>query len=157
MKLNNLFSNEEKVAVSKALKGESDKLAPGVHTGTVTLRIDYSINKGVDTEAAPTVAILSKATLAKALVMSGIQADNFIAALVKIATEAMDSEGKVAPALTEADERVIAMIERIEKEVSAKLPKMTKSGATKVKAEVSRIETTMVSVSNAAVEQEEAA
>ena len=135
------LNNIEKIAVARSV-GSTDeigklckKLTPGTYNGKLSVTIDFSVEKNSDTEAAATSNILSIAVLAKAMILSGIQRQNFYNAIEQAAL----ATGTIGDNLSEEDERVVAEIEALKEKVVAKLPKIQKSGATKVKAVVEKI------------------
>ena len=140
------LTNIERVAVAAAMgkveqiKDLKREIKPGTYAGDVAVRIHFDLEKREDTDAAPTAALLSKATLAKALVMSGVQRKNFYAALLAVATQAIAQGKSVAESLTEDDKRVILEIEELEVQVVRLLPRQPKAGAVVVIAEVNRVE-----------------
>ncbi len=94
------LSKIEAVALEKAGKklaaAASGTVSTGKHAGMITVRLAYDLSKAEDYDTAPTVNLLSKAVLAKALVMSGIQADNFLGALRDAAVVALNAGEKAA-------------------------------------------------------------
>lgn len=128
MKPNDLQS-KVLAAIGKKLGESAESPAAGKHQGEFLCRVTYEMNKGVDYETAPTVSLLSKAVLAKALVMSGIQADNFLVNLLKVAKEALDADEKVGPAMSEADTRVLTQMDALFSGVIAQLPRQPRSGS----------------------------
>lgn len=100
-------------------------------SGTITARIPFKLTKGFASEILPTASVLSKATLAKALVYSGITAEAFKAALLKAATEALSNDHTVAEELRH-DPRVSVMIAELDS-VIEQMPKTKKSGSVSVK------------------------
>lgn len=101
--------------------------------GEMTVRIPFEIKKGSNYDTAPTVNLLSKAVIAKALINSGVTRDAFKKALLEAATEALNGNQDVATVLNEKDQRVMTMIEDVEREVIAALPRQPRSGSTKVR------------------------
>jgi hypothetical protein len=136
------LSKVEAAALAKAAKkivdASTGSIAVGKHTGMITVRVAYDLNKAEDYDTAPTVNLLSKAVLAKALVMSGIQADNFLGALRDAAVVALNAGEKAADILTEEDNRVLAKMDALFNQVIAELPRQTRAGSTtgKVRLEV---------------------
>ena len=134
------------LALSKAFEHgvpKDYKVLPGVYTGSIEARIDYTVTKADDTEAKPTGNLLSLGVIAKAMVLMGVQADNFIVALKAAAEQALKAKGdEVTDALTEDDKRVLVMMEKLNTDLLDTLPKQTRSGATKVSAEVTIIDKT---------------
>ena len=129
-------------AIQEAAKKIAKKLpaiAPGKYKGEVLARIKYDLSKGDDYDTAPTVNLLSKGVLAKALVMSGIQADNFMACLKKAAIDAMEAGDKVDIALAEEDARIEAKLEELFKQVIEKLPRQPRTGEVRCTAEIELI------------------
>ena len=124
----------EKAAVAKAVAGDKKEIAAGNYTGSVIIKVDYSLRKGENYEAEPTANILSKAVIAKAAAMMGFQAENFFNALERAAMEALTNDGNVSDGVI--DERVKAKLAEIEEKVIRKLPKQPRSGSTTVKANV---------------------
>ena len=136
------LSKVEAAALAKAAKkivdASTGSIAVGKHTGMITVRVAYDLNKAEDYDTAPTVNLLSKAVLAKALVMSGIQADNFLGALRDAAVIALNAGEKAADILTEEDNRVLAKMDLLFEKVIAELPRQPRAGSTtgKVRLEV---------------------
>jgi len=128
----------DKIAMS-ALAGSSDALsklkqglAAGQYRGTINVRVDYVIDKAPEYSRPPTINLLSLAVVAKAIVMSGAQGQNFLNALKKAALEAYAAGETVADTVKADDARVLEQIEAIKKEVVAALPLSKASGSTKV-------------------------
>lgn len=117
---------------SKIVDLAKKSLADGSEvSGEMTLRIPFRMTKGFATHIAPTASVLSKATLAKALVYSGITAEAFEAALLKAATEALSNDHTIAEELRH-DPRVSVMIAKLDA-VIEQMPKTAKSGSVSVK------------------------
>jgi DNA-binding NarL/FixJ family response regulator len=137
-----VMSGIDRVAVAAAMGKKDDvdtikrKIPAGVYVGSLDLHIDYTLEKDTDYEVAPTVDLLSKAILCKALVMSGIQADNFFNALYQAALDAYTKKDNVGDVVTEADSRVLAKIKELQDKVTSQLPKAKRSGKTQVYAQI---------------------
>jgi hypothetical protein len=117
---------------TKAVDIAKKSMADGSEvSGEITVRIPFRLTKGFASEMAPTASVLSKATLAKALVYSGITAEAFKAALLKAATEALSNDHTVAEELRH-DPRVSVMIAELDS-VIEQMPKTKKSGSVSVK------------------------
>jgi len=149
--MNGNLNNIERVAVARAV-GSADEiskicasLTPGTYKGDLTVKIDFEVAKGSDTDAAAVANINSIAVLAKAIILSGVQRHNFYAA-IKAAALAVAKGEKLANVVADEDERVAAEIEALKAEVVNSLPKIKRSGATRVKAVVSKVEEPVVSV-----------
>lgn len=121
---------------AKQVAKDLPDIRPGQYDGEVVCKIKYKLTKGEDYETIPTVSVLSKAVLAKAIVLSGIQDDNFFNALKKVMEQAFVENEKAADVMAEADARVLAKIEKMTTDVLAKLPKAGRAGACKVKADI---------------------
>lgn len=116
----------------KAVKTAKASLSDGAAvSGEMTVRIPFTLTKGFESTMTPTASVLSKATLAKALVYSGITAEAFKAALLKAATEALSNDHTVSEELRH-DPRVALMIEQLDA-VIEQMPKTPKSGSVSVK------------------------
>jgi len=136
----------ERMAVAKATKtftsfdsAVSKVVASGTYEGELTIRVKFKLVKEEPYETAPTVDLLSKAAIAKAVVMSGIQADNFYAALKKVALASYKAGKPVADMLEDTDKRVIDKIEAMQQQVVAQLPLAQRAGRTIVQAEIERV------------------
>jgi hypothetical protein len=119
-------------AISK-LKQE---ITPGTYEGSTMLKIDFTVTKLPSYETPPTVDLLSKAILCRALVIAGFQRDNFYAALTQAALEAYATEKNVSEQVQESDKRVADEIAALTQQVISKLPMAKRSGKTTVKAEI---------------------
>ena len=126
-------------SLSAAAKKIHGKIAVGNYTGGVTLNVKFTLQKDADYDTAPTVNLLSKAVLAKALVMSGIQADNFLKCLREAAIESLEDGTKVADAVQE-DVRVLEKLDALFASVIAELPRQPRAGDTSVKAVITVVE-----------------
>ena len=141
------LSTVERVAMAKGSNvcgsfkdGVSPSIPTGVYEGSFTVKVDFKVTKQDPYETPPTVNLMSKAVIAKAVVMSGIQADNFFAALEKAALEAFQTKEKVSDVVAEEDFRVQKRIDELTASVISKLPLAKRSGDTKVEAKVQVLE-----------------
>ncbi len=114
-------------------------IAPGIYQGQVVLKVVFTVSKAESTDCDPTCDLLSLAVFAKALVLSGIQRENFYAALKTAALQAYSADKKVGDQMEENDKRVVEEIEKLKKEVISQLPRGAKSGSTKVVAQVAKV------------------
>ena len=126
-------------SLTSTAKKIHEKIPVGSYTGDVTLNVKFTLQKDADYDTAPTVNLLSKAVLAKALVMSGIQADNFLQCLRDAAIESLDEGTKVADAVQE-DVRVLEKLDALFSSVIAELPRQPRAGDTSVKAVITVVE-----------------
>lgn len=144
--MNNKLSNIEAVAAAKALESVAKtlpKIETGSYNGTVTVSVNYSLSKASDTEQSAAGNILSDAGLAKALLaakMTPQQEGRFLAALMRTAKTAMRKGVPASDLLIEGDKRILSQIERVKAKVVAKLPRVPRAGATRVVADVTKVE-----------------
>lgn len=130
----------ERAAVAKAVAADNKGILPGSYTGSVTVKVDYILQKSQDYDVAPTVNLLSKAVLAKALTKVNEATRNaFLAVLVEVATDVLGKGGEVADEVQDAN--VLAKIAELEAKAIARLPRQPRSGTTKVKASVAVVAT----------------
>jgi hypothetical protein len=133
----------EAVAIGCCISDDNIKqykrdIVPGVYSGKVAVEIEFMISKAASHMAAPTADLLSKAVIARAMVLMGSQRDNFMKVLREAAEQALGGNGKVGDAASE-DARVLEQLDKLQKEVIAKLPLKEKSGGTRVIATVSKV------------------
>ena len=126
-------------AIAKSI--ELSPLPVGRHEvkGQVTFQVDGVVIKGADVEYTPTVDIPMLATLALVLEKSGITREHSKKLLVEAMQEAIVLNQKGSETVAERLKDIeTAMVEV--REVTAALPKKTRSGATKVQAKVEVVE-----------------
>lgn len=124
--LSGAFTDKIVKAAKKAIKPNQ------VLKGEMMLRIPFEVKKGLSYDCAPTVNLLSKAVIAKALINSGVTREAFKNSLREAALEALNSDQEVGEVLSAQDQRVMAMVEDVEREVIAALPRQPRSGSTRV-------------------------
>lgn len=100
--------------------------------GELTIRVPYRLTKGINYDTAPTVNLLSRAVLAKALVYAGVTAPAYEKALLKAATEALEGTETVGDVIQGDDERVAKMILEIQERVVQRLPRQPRNGVVSV-------------------------
>lgn len=134
---NNSLSNVMLAALDAALKSDEVKAAKGsltvgTHEVDFTLRVKATISKGEDVEAKPTVTTPWLTVLALCLKNSGMTRE----ASLDVVREAMLTASKLNG---DAEKELLAMSgvpemkKRLDEEVMATLPKLTKAGAVKAK------------------------
>jgi len=143
--LNKIEAEAASRALGAAAKKISAKIPVGEYSGEVSLRVRYTLTKDADYDTAPTVNLLSKAVLAKAMVMAGIQADNFLKCLRDAAIESLGGETKLSDELQAEDERVAQKLDALFAGVIAQLPRQPRSGDTSVKAIIEVVDPAEVS------------
>lgn len=133
----------DSLALSKAFahgfkKDFPSEIPVGIYTGTAIIKVDWELSKDAPTEKKPTSKLLSKGVIAKAMVIMGIQADNFLAALKTAAEfELLNSNNAdVAKKLGDDDKRLEEKLEQLDAEVLSKLPKTPVSGKVTVDADI---------------------
>lgn len=121
------------VAISELLDGDKKNISPGQHhvEGIYKIKLNAFIKKGEDTEAAPTTSIPFKTVLALMLEKSGATRENLLNMLETCIKEAMDNGDSIAVKLAERFKELDTSIGRVTARLK-KLPKVPKSGATKV-------------------------
>jgi hypothetical protein len=131
------------VAIQKAL--ETPELAPGVYPvdTTVTLRVQGTVKKGEDTLFTPTPELLTLSSLAILLEKSGFTRERSSQLLIESMKEAHELGKNPSEAINERINDVNAAIARV-REITAALPKKTRSGRTTVNATVEVLETIRV-------------
>lgn len=140
VKQESVLTEQEAVtlAISKLIKDDEVKVISGKLqagdkiSGEATITFTFSLSKGKPSEVAPTANILSLPVLAKALILSGIQIENFKENLRRAATEALLNGESVGDVVSEADQRVFAAVEEIKSEIVAQLPKVPRAGSVRV-------------------------
>jgi len=120
-------------AAKQAGKKQSGKIRSGKYCGSVTVKVDFILNKGKNYTTAPTVNLLSKAVLAKAMVYAGIQSGNFMKYLRWAATDALKQDIRVGCLMTDEDARVESKLDAMLKNVISKLPRQKREGEVSVK------------------------
>ncbi len=139
------LSEVERIAVAgavgsaEALREIKHDLAPGSYSGSATIRVDFVVEKAEPYEAAPTVDLMSRPVIARALVISGFQRENFYRALREAALEAYADGANVSELISEQDKGVVAEIAQLQAKVVDELPKAKRSGSTRVMATVRNI------------------
>ena len=131
-----------KLAVSKAFEKETKnfKAAPGSHEidEMVILRIKGSVVKSEDVLYTPTVEIPLLPTLAIVLEKAGFQRENAKKLIQEAMVEAINNAEKAEDYLAERLKDIETAMSHV-KEITAALPKKTKSGATRVQVEVEQV------------------
>jgi len=129
-----MLSDHVVIALAKHFEKQAKKarLPAGLYEvrETVTLELAGAIEKAPDVEYTPTADIPLVPALALLLRRAGIQREASKAILVEVMTEALNADESAREALEEEAGVLEAM--RHVKEITAALPKKTKSGATKV-------------------------
>lgn len=127
-------------ALQEAGKQLAKKLGNGIphgkYTGTVKASLTFTLCKGKDYDTAPTSNLLSMPVLAKAMVMSGIQSDNFIDCLRRSATASLVAGDNVGAALSDEDVRVKDQMAKMFTALISKLPRQPRTGEVKVISEL---------------------
>lgn len=145
----NPLTNIERVAVAASMGNVTEikkELASGSYSGSVVVKIDYTVGKSEDTDALPTSNILAENVIALAVVKMGAMGDHFLTALRSAALEAAAVEKTVGQMVLEKDDRVIAKLAEIRTEVTGCLPRIKKSGATKVTSTITKVASGAVQV-----------
>lgn len=121
------------------------KATPGVHNvdQVVTLRIKGQVTKLADTTYTPTVDIPMLPTLALVLEKAGFQRELAKTLLIAAMTEALEVGAKGAETVAERVKDIETAMEHV-REVTSKLPKKSKSGATTVKISIEEVEAIVV-------------
>ena len=128
-----------KLALSKlSLKPDRDAVASGKHDIDVTVNVKGTVTVGQDYETTPTVSVLSKATVAHLLRLSGITRDVSCKLLRQAMQAAMDDEVSGETKIREMED-IDASMKLFQTEVLSKLPKMTKKGPVTVKLTVTEV------------------
>lgn len=122
-------------AIAKSI--ELSPLPVGRHEvhGQVTFQVDGVVIKGADTEYTPTVDIPLLSTLALVLEKSGITREHSKRLLVEAMQEAIVFNQKGSETVTERVRDIETAMAEV-RQVTSALPKKTRSGATRVQAEV---------------------
>lgn len=123
------------VAIAKSI--ETNPLAPGRHEvhGKITFQVDGFITKGNDTEYTPTVDIPLLATLALVLEKSGFTREYSKSLLTQAMQEAIVLGQQGSEAIKERVKDIETAMAEV-REVTNALPKKTRTGPTRVQAEV---------------------
>jgi hypothetical protein len=128
-----------KLALAKKLTKDTKafRLAPGVHNidQTFTVTVSGQVTKGADVSYTPTVDIPLIPTLALVLEKAGFMRERAKELLVEAMTEALELGEKGEDFVTEKTKDVDAAIQHVS-DITSKLPKKTKQGATKVEIEI---------------------
>ena len=139
-KSENPLSSIDRIAVAAAMGDVADlkkTLGVGVYEGSVIVKVDFEVSKSPDTEATPTSILLSKAVLHAMFAKLGAIRPAVYKALLDAALEAIAKKEAV-----EVDPESLIVqkqIAELDAQILSKLPKSTRSGATKVTASVSKI------------------
>lgn len=123
------------VAIQKSI--ETNPLPPGRHEvhGKITFQVDGFITKGNDSEYTPTVDIPLLTTLALVLEKSGITRERSKELLIEAMQEAIVFGQKGSETVSERVKDIEKAMAEV-REVTNALPKKTRSGQTRVQAEV---------------------
>lgn len=122
-------------AIAKSI--ETSPLTPGRHEvhGRVTFEVNGVIVKSNDSEYTPTVDIPLLATLALVLEKSGVTRENSKKLLIEAMQEAIVFGQSGSGAVSERVRDIETAMAEV-RQVTAALPKKTRSGQTRVQAEV---------------------
>jgi len=130
------MENIIKVALAKELTRQTKNtvIAPGDYNieETLTLRVKGFVRKGEDADYTPTVDIPLIVTLALVLEKAGFQRERAKALLTEAMTEALEAGVEARDNVAQRVKDIDAAIAHVQ-EVTAALPKKTRSGATTVR------------------------
>jgi len=137
-----MINNLLKLAIANSFGKDTKefKATPGTHNvdQVVTLRIKGQIKKALDGEYTPTVDIPLLPTLALLLEKSGFQRELSKKLLVEAMTEALSWGDKASEDIESKTKDIQEAMAHV-REITNKLPKKTKSGATTVKVSIEEV------------------
>lgn len=129
--------NLVKIAISELIKADKKLVIPGQHkvSGDFTVRVDAFIQKSQDTESTPTTSIPFKTVLALLIEKAGATRNGLLSMLEGCIREAIENQQNIEENLSERFKDIDAAIGKITSSLKS-LPKIKKSGATRVIGEV---------------------